>query len=180
VVIVAAALIAATAALMTAAVAFSGFLITKDLKTTEFRQAWINDQRADLSILIAEARTIARFPSDQQLAASLRTFDEAATRVSLRENPTKEEWKQPLALIADLRSALATGAATPASVERLVSDLTSDAQILLKTEWDRVRAGEETYQKARRIVIWVGACAALLILGLLWAIGYGKGFIVIC
>ena len=178
--IVAAALIAATAALVTAAVAFSGFLITKDLKTTEFRQAWINDQRADLAILIAEAQSIVRLSQEQQSAASLRAFDEAAVRIALRENPTKKEWEQPLGLIADLRAVLAKGTATLASAQRLVTDVTSEAQGLLKIEWDRVRAGEETYQKARRVVVWVGGAAALLILGLLWAIGYGKGFIVIC
>jgi hypothetical protein len=177
---VSAALIAASAALVTAAVAFTGFLISKDLKTTEFRQAWINDQRCDLAVVIAQARALVRLSMDERARSDLRAFDEAAARIALRENPTKQEWKQPLATIIDMRVALNTGTANSIAIERFVASLTFDAQVLLKTEWDRVRAGEETYQRARKVVVAVGVGAALLILGLFWAIGYGKGFIVLC
>ena len=175
-----AALIMATAALITAAVTFSGFLISKDLKTTEFRQAWINDQRADLAVLVAEAQAIERHPTDQdQVAISLRAFDEAAARIKLRENPKKEEWKRPIATIAELRSKLGSRTDVPASVSSSIGAIFLDAQNLLKVEWDRVRAGEESYRTARVVAVWAGFAAAMVILIMLSAIGYGKGFIVI-
>jgi len=47
-----------TASLIAALIAFVNLILTKELKTSEFRQAWINDLRKALSTFFACAMSI--------------------------------------------------------------------------------------------------------------------------
>jgi len=174
------ALIAAMVALVAAGIVFFGALITKDLKITEFRQAWINDQRKDLATLVAAALKIARSgASKKSLSGDLRQFDEAAERIVLRENPKKKEWAAPLASIAKLRGLMLSAGTSECLLEVEIALLRRASQALMKEEWDRVREGEPTYRHGRAFVQLVMSVVGIALFMAVCAIGYGKGFIVL-
>ena len=154
------------AAVIAASAAFIGVVIGKEQKTTEFRQDWINAQRDDIALVLAKAIN-ARGNKDR--ADMLVAFDEALNRIRLRENPEKEEWKFVLEELDRLRSATFVHSYEVDIIpsQHRVIEL---SQLLLKVEWNRVRAGETWFVIAK----WV-LPPIVLFVGL--ALAYGKGFI---
>lgn len=123
-----------------------GLIVVRGTKVSEFRQAWINDQRSDLAKLLSAARRLANgggSKSDEYWLA----FDEAATRINLRKNPRKNEWDDVLLAMVNLRASL-VGATiqSPVDVSGAVSDIEKAAREWLKAEWKRVRFGEAGYR----------------------------------
>lgn len=123
-----------------------GLIVVRGTKVSEFRQAWINDQRADLGKLLSAARRIAKGggtnTDDYWLA-----FDEAATRISLRKNPKKEEWDDVLLAIENLRTSIGSASSrSPVDITFPVSDIEKASREWLKKEWKRVRFGEAGYK----------------------------------
>lgn len=123
-----------------------GLVVVRGTKVSEFRQAWINDQRADLGKLLSAARRLATGggskPDDYWLS-----FDEAATRINLRKNPTNNEWNDVLLLITGLRSSLVGAtSASPVNVSTPVENIEIASRKWLKKEWKRVRFGEAGYK----------------------------------
>ena len=123
-----------------------GLIVVRGTKVSEFRQAWINDQRTDLGKLLSAARRLAKGggpkAEDYWLA-----FDEAATRISLRKNPKKNEWDDVLLAMTSLRATLVGAtSASPVDVSAAVSDIETASREWLKKEWKRVRFGEAGYK----------------------------------
>jgi hypothetical protein len=156
------------AAVIAASGAFVGMVLGKEQKTTEFRQAWINDQRTDLATMFSLSES-ADLLADESRLEALHAFDAAHNRVRLRENPVTPEWHYVLEELKTLRAAVArdgNSASVPIARDRAV-DL---SQKLLKTEWTRVRRGEQPYPFLK-----VAIPVLVLIVGS--ALAYGKGFI---
>lgn len=135
-----------------------GLIVVRGTKVSEFRQAWVNDQRADLGKLLSAARHLATRPSSGAEAHWL-AFEEAATRINLRENPEKNEWQEVLEAIVVLRRNLNPLTADPAfDMGASAAEIETEARRLLKGEWKRVRFGELGYKtlivSAAVMVFW--------------------------
>ena len=94
------------AALIAGAVAFLGLLISKESKTSELRQNWIDGVRSDLADLIAHANSIhgslaagSGRPLAEQWAASSAHYtgiNPATAMIRLRLNPKESQAKAVL------------------------------------------------------------------------------------
>lgn len=123
-----------------------GLIVVRGTKVSEFRQAWINDQRADLGKLLSAARRLASGGGGKADDHWL-SFDEAATRINLRKNPNNTEWDNVIASIVILRSNVASAtSASPVNISVAVMGIEADSRAWLKKEWKRVRFGEAGYK----------------------------------
>lgn len=122
-----------------------GALITRSTKVSEFRQLWINDQRADLAIVFANARRIAE-RGNRAYHDELLAFDLAADRIRLRKNPStryyKKEWNDVLVLLGHLRTEIRCPNPRISHVESFIELATSASREWLKKDWKRTRNGE--------------------------------------
>ena len=160
------------AALITGALSFVNLTLTKEQKTSEFRQAWIDGLRSDLSSFFAAVRTVARaesafyetgerykdqnFPwSSVQVAGQRQMASEMLYRIKMRLNPEEPKHIELLRLLnAALDEQAKIKKPTPSSAATVVAlDAAADyARPVLKVEWDRVKMGELSFRIARN---WV-------------------------
>lgn len=168
------ALIAPLATVLVVCVTFAGFTITKDLKTTESRQRWINDQRSDLAIVISIARRLAQLDSAAQKAFDLTKFEAATARIMLREKPRERfgyrkvgngwevfepgrpDWAQTVSAVRRIADYASAGMADPKLVDCALARLTVEARRNLKIEWERVKVGERGYRRTKRGMVCAG------------------------
>ncbi len=168
------------ASLITAAVSFVSLTLTKEQKTSEFRQAWIDGLREELAAFLAAARAFARaveilntFGPDYKEKTALRISDdrvgdfryqvaESLSKIQLRLNPNEPEHKELLRLlrraISEQNAMLSGGTGIEATLKAI--ECASDyAQPVLKKEWERVKKGELPFRIARN---WVAPAIAAL------------------
>ena len=168
------------AALITGAISFVNLTLTKEQKTSEFRQAWIDALREDLAQFLGAARAFARateaihqFGPDYKSKAVLTITDEKVShlryqaaetfcRIQLRLNPTEPEHVELLRLlrraIEEQNAMLANGGGIDATM-KAIEVATAYAQPVLKKEWERVKRGELPFRVARN---WVAPLVVLL------------------
>jgi hypothetical protein len=180
------------AALIAAAISFVNLTLTKEQKTSEFRQAWIDALRQDLATFFATARAFARANQElqhfgvgaqggaplsftEQKISDLRyQIAETRYRIQLRLNPKEPEHVELLRLmqaaIDKQQSALATSNSTD-EVLLAVERAAEFAPQILKTEWERVKEGEFAFRVARNWVAPITFGASILLVALLW---FGK------
>jgi len=149
------------AAFIAALVSLLGLIISKEQKTSEFRQAWIDALRADIGAVVAHANAIhgvaaANFdtPAKTWEAASEHFvgINKATASIRLRLNRNELESQAVLAAIDDLESHLNPGALNAQDMNVIEKRLVSEAQILLKKEWLRVRSGEPVFRIAKALL----------------------------
>lgn len=145
---------AVVAALIAAAVAFVGVVVSKEQKVSEFRQAWIDSLRRDLSRFIA----LLEAKHNDETAIEL---SKKYNRIVLRLNPTKD---------TKLRARVddAYRAYRSANMDQLATTITTlrnDFQELFKMEWERVKAGERVYRTTK----WVPLALVIIVLVIVWA-----------
>jgi len=163
------------AALITAFISFVNLTLSKEQKTSEFRQAWIDGLRGDLAIFFSSARALCR---TMQETRSLNTTDEdiqdfkfgkeeigkmrlagadSLYRIKLRLNKSEPEHKELNRL---LESAIRTQ--NKINIEKgkdytkaldAIELAASYSQDILKNEWERVKLGEKSFQTAKNIVL---------------------------
>jgi hypothetical protein len=160
------------AALIAAALSYVNLTLTKEQKTSEFRQAWIDGLREDLSKFFAALRTVARaeealyktrgnyekqnFPwSSEQVAGQRQAASEMLYRIKLRLNPVEDSHKELYHLLgvalAEHKKLSKNSIDSEPTIVAI--DAASDfSRTVLKTEWQRVKAGERPFQIARN---WV-------------------------
>jgi hypothetical protein len=174
---------AIAAALIAGVISLLGLIISKEQKTSEFRQSWIDGLRSELSLVIAHANAIygagaattGNVASGGGDAAELWKvvredfvgINEATARIRLRLNPREAQAQAVLAAIEDLERLLSPGRVMNyVEINDLEKRLVSEAQVLLKAEWVRVQKGESTYRIARfaALAIIVACVAALFLL----------------
>lgn len=167
---------AIAAASIAGLLAFLGLIIAKENKTSEFRQAWIDSLRLDLSKLISNARAI-RGAVAVEYAEKYELFDatesyfieinQVAVAVRLRLNPKEVACKQILTGITELERLMIDCPSMDLVACRACEEkIIEQAQILLKSEWKRVRRGELIFSVTK----WIGGIVILVGLALLvWA-----------
>lgn len=163
------------AALITALISFVNLTLSKEQKTSEFRQAWIDGLRGDLAIFFSSARALCR---TMQETRSPNTTDEdiqdfkfgkdkignmrlAAAeplyRIKLRLNKNEPEHKE---LDRLLESAMRTQ--NKINIEKgkdytkalnAIDLAASYSQDILKNGWERVKLGEKSFQKVKNTVL---------------------------
>lgn len=179
------------AACIAAVVSFLALVISKEQKTSEFRQAWIDGLREDLTEFAANLRRLDEQPTFVDLKAItgttikeiIETGNERALRpdffaenrlrllqsryaIRLRLNPTEPGGE---ALLAQIDSALEVYYSS-GNVEEELQSLMALAQPFLKQEWKRVKRGEPVFRASVLVAKWLAVTLgmALLIFGAYW------------
>ena len=177
------------AALITAAVSFVSLTLTKEQKTSDFRQAWIDALREELASFLAAARAFARsveilntYGPDYKDKTALRISDEkigdlryqaaeSLCKIQLRLNPNEPEHQELLRLLRRAVSEQNAMLINKTGIEETMKaiEMASEyAQPVLKKEWERVKNGELPFRIARN---WVApAIAALSLLFIAWVL----------
>jgi hypothetical protein len=166
------------AALIAGFFSFLNLVISKEQKVSEFRQAWIDELREDISqyvssitylastnqVWIAEGRQQA-LEYHKAMQSSFESATQHFTSILLRVNPLdsdtimKPKNEEFLSRLISVRDAVRNDDYKGA---RKLADTLSDlAQPILKHEWERVKKGERIYRLTRY------AAAALIVIGLL-------------
>lgn len=178
-----------TASLIAAAISFVNLTLTKELKTSEFRQKWIDSLREELSIFFGCARTFARATeekhkygseyeekslfkiSDQKISDIRHQVTEVYSCIKLRLNPDEPEHNELLRLldraIEEQNIALKDKTNAEKTIEAI--NLANEyAAPVLKAEWNRVKRGELPFRIARNWVApFVFLCSIALVV-LIW------------
>ncbi len=169
------------ASLITGMIALVNLTLSKEQKVSEFRQDWIDGLRDDLAkfaslirFLAAAAQSSAMFVPEvsqqnfprtpEQIAQFRALAGECLSRIELRLNPDEADHVELLRLLR--RAAVASAPKGPAffpDSEALtaLSAAMDFARPVLKSEWNRVKAGEPIF---RRLRVWV--LPAILVLSL--------------
>lgn len=133
-------------------------ILSKDQKTSEFRQAWIDGLRTDVSQLLAHFPVVMRtasivngmskqdrnefFISHQRDHIEMEAL---SLRIKLRLNPN--EHRELVALL----DADDEGELTDDQLEQRAKDICAQTQLILKSEWERVKRGENSFVWLKRI-----------------------------
>lgn len=175
-----AALATVVASLITAAVSFVTLTLTKEQKTSEFRQVWIDGLREEIAGFLAAARAFARaaeilntYGPDYKEKTHLRISDEkigdlryqaaeTLSKIQLRLNATEPEHIELLRLLrraVDEQNKMLKEKTSIDETMKAIEMATKYAQPVLKKEWERVKAGELPFRIARN---WVAPAIATL------------------
>ncbi|MFT4912677.1 MAG: hypothetical protein ACI9YM_001256 [Brevundimonas sp.] len=150
------AIIAATIAAM---ISLIGLIISKEQKTSDFRQAWIDALRDDLGTYLTQVRCIcdgsavkhkdveSRVEALTPLYAAL---NKATYAITLRVNPDEPHAQSVLSSMEKIGNIIANPAMlTPKNIQVHEKELLVSAKKLLKNEWKRVKRGEPTFVAAK-------------------------------
>lgn len=174
------------AALIAALITFVVTVLSKENKTSEFRQAWIESLRNDVSELLGEFNILEGVYDvtiDRELGAregqlqanefwkahkaEYAKIDSLCNRVVLRLNPREHE-----ALIKKIRALEASiGHGQKRSVA-LCEELVHDFSGVFKKEWDRVKEGEPVFRRMKYFAVSALAVGGAVLVGLLCAFAY--------
>jgi hypothetical protein len=158
------------AALIAGAISFAVTVLAKDQKTSEFRQAWIDGLRNDVSELAGGAISLfsakdlkanRNEDSDAYLLerhAEISKLDTLIFRIRMRLNPS--EHSEIIALLEFFHS---DGAASKDEVNSTVSSLVEKTQALLKSEWTRVKKGEFSFRVLKFVSLAVAALSLIAV-----------------
>lgn len=164
---------AVIAACVTALVSLLGLVISKEQKTSEFRQAWIDALRADISAVIAHTCTIhgataANFDSPTKQWEVVRQdymgINMAGAAIRLRLNPNEKESIAVLKSLEQLEAHINPGELNSKVLQAIHNQLVADAQLLLKKEWLRVRSGELFFRTLKYILVAVIAVGIIFLM----------------
>ncbi|KAB8041990.1 hypothetical protein [Janthinobacterium aquaticum] len=169
------ALLTFAAAIVAGGVARSNLIATKETKVSEFRQAWINSLREELSTLFSNTRTLARSvqedrDSKPEIKSKFHFAQDKITdvrhgaaetyyRIKLRLNRDQDDHKELLKLLREMMEAQQRYMSDPAADVQLplnqVEKASDQAEKVLKNEWRTVKGGEKAYRSAINITTWV-------------------------
>lgn len=163
------------AALITSLIAFINLTLSKEQKTSDFRQAWIDGLREDLAVFFSSARGLcrvmqeARSPhssdedvlnfrfSNEQVGKMRVEAAEALYRIKLRLNPNEGEHVELIRLLD-----LVTSTQNQINIEKgldysealiAIEEASSYSQEILKSEWERVKRGEKSFRVAKNWIM---------------------------
>lgn len=172
------------AAVIAALVVFISTVLSKEQKTSEFRQAWIDELRKDVAQYVSGTVEFSALYSLRKKRSAdevellednfdaIRELQSIEYRIIFRLNPVKHS-----ALITKIKAlrrqmiALNSQGVASNGVEEAITDaITGDCNRILKAEWERVKKGEAGF----RFVKWAAmAIAALGLFALLLYIFIG-------
>lgn len=174
------ALIAAFASLGAAAIAATIALVvsvlSKEQKTSEMRQQWIDSIRADVSDLIAEVTLLKIVgehvpPNDDAVKEflnehhdNLLKFAMLLNRIRLRLNPKEHtHFVKLLWELSEKVTAVDDSSATDAQADLAVEAVVVECSRILGYEWKRVKKGEPAFRIAKyfAITLMIAALATI-------------------
>lgn len=147
-------------------------IISKEQKTSEFRQQWIDSLRQEISDHIAASITLSAMRQFQSVTDEefLKVASEEQQRVAstftsikLRVNPEESDEKIKklndafLEKLEECRRLYNNSQWEDA--RKCCNALTDSAIPMLKAEWERVKRGERVYVWARRSALWISGLA---------------------
>jgi hypothetical protein len=174
---------AVAAAFITGVFTFVNLVTSKDQKTSEFRQSWIDNLRQDISEFTAAVDHISsllvyydatcttqealqeRYDKVIHTNADLLTKVKSSYyRILLRVNPIED--KKFIKRLHRVHKLYAEGKipSSPEQIDNTVKKFIKESQILLKREWRRVKKGEVSF--------WITKYAALALLVIVLIFGY--------
>ncbi|WP_163134483.1 hypothetical protein [Agarivorans sp. Alg241-V36] len=173
------------AALITALISFVNLTLSKEQKTSEFRQAWIDGLRVDLAAFFSSARALcrvmqeARSPDneDEDVARFRFTADQvgkmrfegadALYRIKLRLNKAESRHNELNGLldkVIQTQNKINQEKGSDYTLAlQAIDSANSCSQDILKAEWERVKGGEKQFKHARNIVIPVIAAISFML-----------------
>jgi hypothetical protein len=156
------------AAAIGAVVSLLTLIISKEAKTSEFRQAWIDALRSDIAEAISKTSLLLMILYDRHEGGETKGLNEtyaqtsaALARIELRLNLLEEDHVALQGLVQEAEKMIREaedGQYEPERASDLSDRTVRQTQAILKKEWDRVRNGEATFQLTK-------ASAALILLG---------------
>ena len=155
---------AVVAALITALVSWLSLNISKEQKTSEFRQAWIDALRADIAAVVAHANAfhgvaVAQYETPKESWEMVRDhyvgINQATANIRLRLNANEKECQAVINSIEKLEAHMSLGRLDFREIDAIEKQLVADAQAFLKKEWLRVRNGEPVFRYTKRTFIAV-------------------------
>ncbi len=172
---------AVLAAIISGFFAFVNLVASKDQKTSEFRQDWINKLREDLTNFTASSASIssmfmhfASVKDEQQkeiqiteflnnnidlLDSIIKNYDSIRLRVNPKDDKEiLEKLNKLYMLIENPRVLKSEQEVTEAS-----NELITEAQTLLKKEWNRVKRGEPAFWIAKWLSLAIFSVSLVLI-----------------
>jgi hypothetical protein len=163
---------AIVAAIIAGTIALLGLIISKEQKVSEFRQQWIDALREDIAAVIRYGHCMCRHTLAAQTGLPLAAdsvredfagITEAAARIRLRLNPREKESSTLLAAL-EKHLIMVRRESNAEIVSSVTDNLITAANLVLKQEWGRVRAGERVYRTARwaALLVIVALVVALL------------------
>lgn len=166
------------AAAIAGIISLLGLIISKEQKTSEFRQAWIDALRTEITTYLTGLNAIAdaarvKYASHAEKVRALSPhysrLNQATFGIALRVNPKERRSQILLECIAELQElAVDEHKLTPEHIRPIEARLLSSSQDLLKFEWGRVKRGELTFVVAKFVSLAL-VIAALVYGGLLMA-----------
>ncbi len=154
---------ATIAAVIGALVTLLGLIITKEQKTSEFRQAWVDGLRKDLTAYATQINAIAdaskvEYKSNAERVKSLKdaynALNEANFSINLRLNRDEKLSNDVIDCIADFNRLGSTEEGlSPDALRPIEVRFIKASQDLLKYEWNRVKRGEPSFVVAK-LVAW--------------------------
>jgi len=165
---------ATIAAIIGALASLLSLIISKEQKTSEFRQAWIDGLREDLTNYATQINVIAdisqvKYASHEKKVAALSnaysSLNKANFSINLRLNRDEELSNEVMTCIAAFNGLAASEEGlTPDNLRDVEVGFIRASQDLLKYEWRRVKKGESSFivTKYTAAAIIVIAPAALL------------------
>jgi hypothetical protein len=153
-------------------------IISKEQKTSEFRQAWIDGLRIEVSALISHANALGASrallcTSDEELRSEERSdligLNGAWARMRLRLNPAELSSIALLGSLEDLENLFDQNRVKIDLKQLFIIErnLIEECNAVLRFEWKRVKRGELGFQIAKWValaVIIVFACLAVSLL----------------
>lgn len=142
-------------ALISVFISFISLIISKEQKTSEFRQAWINTLRDDISKFIGQVDSIKKLillnkvatekdkkeTSDAVVLDSIK-LREIKSKIELLINPKEDKHIQLVQLLNQIVEEIKKNT----NLSNSINELTKLAQKIFKEEWDRVKNGEPIYK----------------------------------
>ena len=173
-------------ALIAVFVSFIGLLISKEQKISEFRQAWIDKIRDDISDFMgvlnqfSTGYLIAKFDTKKKHKSFLKEqlpiiykLNMLSHRIILRLNSEKD--KELIDKFNEIEKMITSTKKMKDDnlFEKLTNDLSDQSHILLKKEWERVKKGEPIFIFFKwifgiatvGIVVYAGYYCCLLLFG---------------
>lgn len=170
------------AAIIAGWVSFFSLIISKEQSVSASRQEWINELRNDVAALVSRVtgihgESIAAFQEHHEqlwarARADLTHFNELTARIRLRLNPHERRDREGpatravLGILTNLENIFESREPQFHQLRPLLTNLVNETQIILKENWNRVRAGERVY----RIAWWftMGLAIAAVVVGLIY------------
>lgn len=172
------------AAMIGAMISLAGLIVAKESKVSEFRQAWIDSLRSELSSFASNLNALsdadaidfesdaARFVAIKDQASKLNeSYYSIALRLNVDELTSSTLRDSIIRLSLAVKDPM-TWAAIDFDAEQRLFIKASNA--LLKDEWKRVKAGEKAYRWTRELAVAVIVLFSLAIVVIIAGTYLGK------